>query len=139
VFAHPIARLRHKIDLTVKTTACGLVVLMAALVALGFLCAALFMWLAQSYGAITAALVLAGVFVFVALVAVLVAVLMRRHEPPPPPPPSGMGALFNDPAMLMAAVDVVRTFGRGKTTAAVLVSAFLGGLMLSRSGRKPEA
>jgi tellurite resistance protein TehA-like permease len=138
VFAHPIARLRHKIDLTVKTTVCGLVVLMAVLVALGFLCAALFMWLAQSYGAITAALVLAGVFIFVALVAVLVAVLMRRHEPPPPPPPN-MGALFNDPAMLMAAFDVVRTFGRGKTTAAVLVSAFLGGLLLSRSSRKPEA
>lgn len=138
MFAHPIAQLKHKIDLTVKTTVGGLVVLVAALVALGFLCAALFLWLAQNYSAIIASLVLAGVFVFVALVAVLIVVLMRRREPPPPPPPT-MGTLFNDPAMLMAAFDVVRTFGRGRTTAAVLISAFLGGLLLSRSSRKPES
>ena len=138
MFAHPIARLRHKIDLTVKTTACGLVVLIAVLVTLGFLCAALFLWFAQNYGAITASLVLAGIFAFVALMALLTAVLLRRHEPPPPPPPSGAAGLFNDPMMLAAAIDVVRTFGRGRTTAAVLVSAFLGGLLLSRSTRKPE-
>lgn len=135
MLAQPIARLKHKIDLTVKTTVCGLAVLMAALVAVGFLCAALFLWLAQNYGAITASLVLAGIFAFVALMALLTAVLIRRHQPPPPPP-SATG-LFGDPAMLAAAIDVVRTFGRGRTTAAVLVSAFLGGLLLSRSTRKP--
>jgi len=137
VFAHPIARLKHKIDLTVKTTACGLVVLVAVMAALGFGCAALFLWLAQNYGTITASLVLAGIFAFVALMALLTAVLLRRHAPPPPPP-SGVAGLFNDPMMLAAAVDVVRTLGRGKTTAAVLVSAFLGGLLLSRSSRKRE-
>jgi len=62
---------------------------------------------------------------------------MRRQEPPPPPPQSATG-LFGDPVMLAAAIDVVRAFGRGRTTAAVLVSAFLGGLLLSRSTRKPE-
>jgi hypothetical protein len=138
VLAHPIARLKHKIDLAVKTTVCGLVVLVTAVVALGFLCAALFLWLAQNYGTITAALVLAGIFAFVALMALLTAVLLRRHEPPPPPPPSGAAGLFNDPVMLAAALDIVRTFGRGRTTAAVLVSAFLGGLLLSRSSRNRE-
>jgi hypothetical protein len=138
VLAHPIARLRHKIDLTLKTTACGVVVLVAVLVALGFLCAALFLWLSQNYDAITASLVLAGIFGFVALMALLTAVLLRRREPPPPPPPRGATAFLNDPMMLAAALDVVRTVGRGRTTAAVLISAFLGGLLLSRSSRSRE-
>jgi hypothetical protein len=134
VLTHPIARLKHKIDLTVKTTACGAAAFAAVLVAVGFLCAAAFLWVAQGYGAIAAALVLAGAFALLALVAVLIALLLRRHEPPPPPP----SALWNDPAMLATALDIVRTFGRGRTTAAVLVSAFLGGMLLSHSSRKRE-
>ena len=80
VFDAPIANLKHKIDLALKSTIGGIVALAAALVALGFFCAALFMWLDERYGAIMAALVLGGAFTFVALVAVIVILILRRNS-----------------------------------------------------------
>jgi len=134
VLTHPIARLRHKIDLTVKTTACGAVALGAGLVALGFFCAAAFMRIAQDQGTIVAALALGVAFVVVAFVAVLVAVVLRRRKPPPMP----TAAWWNDPALLATALQVTRVLGRRRMTSAVLVGAFLVGLLLNRSPRARE-
>jgi NADH:ubiquinone oxidoreductase subunit 5 (subunit L)/multisubunit Na+/H+ antiporter MnhA subunit len=136
VLSHPIARLRHKIDLTLKTTACGALALAAVLVALGFFCAAAFVWIAQEHGTIAAALVLGGAFVVLALIAVLVAVVVRRRNPPPPPGP--MNAWWADPALVATALEVARTLGRRRMTSAVLVGAFLVGVLLHRPSRKSE-
>jgi hypothetical protein len=136
VFDAPIANFKHKLDLALKSTVGGTVALAAVLVALGFYCAALFLWLDARYGAITAALVLGGVFTLVALVAVLVVVVLRRAPPPPAPRRS---AWWADPALLAAALDVSRTLGRKRVTTAVLAGAVVLGVLLTRPPHRPDA
>jgi hypothetical protein len=134
VFDGPIANLKHKIDLALKSTVGGIAAMAAALVALGFFCAAGFIWLAQNYGAITASLVLGGVFLLLSLIALLVVILVRRKPPPPPP----KAAWWADPALLAAALDIGRVLGRRRVASAVVVGAFIIGILLNRSPRKPE-
>jgi amino acid transporter len=136
VFDGLIANLKHNIDLAVKTTLCGVLALVACVVALAFLCAAAFMWIAQSHGAIAAALVLAGAFMVLALIAVLVAWILHRRKPPPPP--RRQRAWWADPALLAAALDVSRVLGRRRVGLAVLAGAFVLGILLNRPPRKPD-
>ena len=134
MFDGPIASFKHKIDLALKSTIGGVAAMAAALVAAGFFCAAAFLWLAQNYGAITASLVLGGVFLLLSLIALLVVLLLRR-KPPPPPPKS---AWWADPALLAAALDVSRVLGRRRVVSAAVVGAFIVGILLNRPPRKPE-
>jgi lysylphosphatidylglycerol synthetase-like protein (DUF2156 family) len=136
VFDAPIANLKHKIDLALKSTLGGIVALAAVLIALGFFCAALFMWLEELYGAIMAALVLGGIFIFIALVAVIVILIMRHRATPPPPPRKS--AWWADPVLLATALDITKTFGRKRVTTAVLVGAFVLGVLLNRAPRNDE-
>ncbi len=130
----PIASLKHKLDLALKTTVGGLVAAAAALIAVGFFCAAGFMWLEHRLGAIAAALIVGGIFLFVALVAVLAVVLLRRK---PPPPVARHKAWWSDPALMATALEIGRTLGPRRVASAVLVGAFLIGMMINRPPRKP--
>ncbi len=136
MFEGPIASLKHRIDLALKSTVGGIVALAAAVVAIGFFCAAAFMWLEQRLDPIAAALVIAGVFVLVALVAVLAIVLVQRKPPPPPPPRHR--AWWSDPALLATALDVGRTLGPRRAATAVLIGAFVIGMMINRPPHRPE-
>jgi hypothetical protein len=133
VFEGPIASLRHKIDIAWKSTAGGVVAMVAAVVALGFFCAALFMWLERLYGPIAAALMVGGIFLFIALVAVLAIVLVQRKPPPP-----RQKAWWSDPALLATALDIGRTLGPRRAATAVLIGAFLIGMMINRPPRRPD-
>jgi hypothetical protein len=135
VFDGPIASLKHKIDIALKSTVGGIVALAAAVVALGFFCAAAFMWLEQRLDPIAAALILGGVFLALALAAALTVVLVQRKPPPPPPPHK---AWWSDPALLATALDIGRTLGPRRAATAVLIGAFLIGMMINRPPRKPE-
>ena len=135
MFDGPIASLKHKLDLALKTTAGGLVAASAGLVAFGFFCAAGFMWLEHRLGAITAALIVGGIFLFVALVAVLIVVVLRRK---PPPPVARQKAWWSDPALMATALEIGRTLGPRRVASAVLIGAFLIGMMINRPPRKPD-
>jgi putative superfamily III holin-X len=136
VFEGPIASLKHKIDLALKSTVGGLVAAIAGLVALGFFIAAGCIWLSERYGGIVAALIVGGIFLFIALVAVIVVLIMRRKPPPPPPP--RQKAWWSDPALLATALDIGRTLGPRRAATAVLIGAFLIGMMINRPPRRPE-
>jgi hypothetical protein len=136
VFEGPVANLKHKIDLALKSTVGGIVAFAAAVVALGFFCAALFLWIAGTYGAIVASLVLGGAFLAVALIALLVVLILQRRKPPPPPPRSA--AWWADPVLLTTALDIGRVLGSKRLTSAVVVGALLFGLLLNRSPPKRE-
>jgi len=135
VLEAPIASLKHKIDLALKSTIGGIVACAAATVAMAFFCAAAFLWLDGRYGAIVASLVLGGAFTVLALIAVIVVLIVRRRSPPPAPP--RQGAWWADPALLATVLDVSRTLGRRRVATAALVSAFVLGMML-RPPRKRE-
>ena len=136
MFDAPIASLKHKIDIAVKSTAGGVVALATAVVAIGFFCAAAFMWLEQKLDPIAAALIIGGFFLLLSLIAVLIVILLQRKQPPPPPP--RQKSLWNDPALLATALDIGRTLGPRRTATAVLIGAFLIGMMINRPPRKPE-
>jgi hypothetical protein len=136
VFDAQIGNLKHKIDLALKSTLGGIVALAAALVALGFFCAALFLWLDEHYGAITSALILGGIFAFLALVALIVVLIVRQSAPPPPPPRKA--AWWADPVLLATALDVTKALGRKRITTALLVGAFVLGVFLNRPPRTDE-
>jgi len=136
VFDAPIGNLKHKLDIAVKSTVGGVVAFAAALVALGFFCAAAFLWLEQYYGALTASLVMGAVFTIVALIAVIVILIVRHRRPPPPPPRKT--PLWADPVLLATALDITRVLGRKRLTVAVLVSAFAAGILLQKTSTKRE-
>jgi hypothetical protein len=138
VFDAPIANLKHKLDVALKSTLGGIVAGAAVLVALGFFCAAAYMWFAQRYGSITAALVMGGAFIAIALIAVIVILIVRRAAPPPPPPSPRKAALWADPVLLATALDITRVFGRKRLTVAVLVGAFAVGMLLQKTSRKRD-
>jgi hypothetical protein len=135
VLEGPIASVRHKLDIACKSTIGGMVAVAAAVVALGFFCAALFMWLERLYGPIPAALIVGGVFLLVALVAVLAVVLVQRKPPPPPP---RQKVWWSDPALLATALDIGRTLGPRRAATAVLIGAFLIGMMINRPPHRPD-
>jgi hypothetical protein len=136
VFDAPIANLKHKLDLAVKSTIVGVVAGACVLIALAFFCTALFLWLAERYGAIAAALVLGGAFTILALIAVIVILILRHRRPPPPPPRKA--PVWADPALLAAALDISRTFGRKRLATAVLVGAFAVGMLLQVSRKRED-
>ncbi len=136
MFEGPVASVRHKLDIALKSTLGGMVALAAVAVALGFFCAALFMWLERLYGPIPAACIVGGIFLLVALIAVL-AIVMVQHKAPPPPPPR-QKAWWSDPAMLATALDIGRTLGPRRAATAVLVGAFLIGMMINRPPHRPD-
>lgn len=135
MFEGPIASLKHKIDIALKSTIGGVVAGAAAVVALGFFCAAFFMWLERRFDPISAALILGGVFLALALIAVVAIMLVRRKPPPPPPRQKSMWA---DPALLATALDIGRTLGPRRAATAVLIGAFLIGMMINRPPRAPK-
>jgi hypothetical protein len=57
-----------------------LIALVALALALGFFCAAAFVWLASRYDAVTAGLMLGGVFLLVAIVAAIAGWLAQRRN-----------------------------------------------------------
>jgi hypothetical protein len=136
VFDAPIANLKHKVDLALKTTVGGIVAGAAVLVALGFFAAAAYMWLARRYDSISAALVMGGAFICIALIAVIVILILRGRKPPPPPPRKA--PLWADPVLLATVLDITRTLGRKRMTVAVLVGAFAVGLLLQKTSRKGD-
>jgi len=136
VFEGPVASVKHKIDIALKSAVGGIIALVAALVAIGFFCAAAFMWLEQRLDPIAAALIVGGFFLLLALVAVLVVIMVQRKPPPPPPP--RQKAWWSDPALLATALDIGRTLGPRRAATAVLVGAFLIGMMINRPPHKPE-
>jgi hypothetical protein len=135
VLEAPIASLKHKLDLALKSTVGGIAALVTAVVAIGFFCAAAFMWLEQRLDPIAAALIIGGFFLLLALIAVLCVVVVQRKPPPPPPPRHK--AWWSDPALLATALDIGRTLGPRRTATAVLVGAFLIGMMINRPPHKP--
>jgi len=135
VLEGPIASLRHKIDIALKSAVGSIVALITALVAIGFFCAAAFMWLEQRLDPIAAALIIGGFFLLLSLIAVLIVVLVQRKPPPPPPRHK---SLWSDPALLATALDIGRTLGPRRAATAVLIGAFLIGMMINRPPRKPE-
>jgi heme/copper-type cytochrome/quinol oxidase subunit 2 len=132
--------LRERLDAAVKTSAWSVVAAAAALTMLGFLCAALFLYLQDSRGPIIACLILAGVFLLVVLIAIAVIVLLRQRQARQARARAQANQAaahwLRDPVVITTALQVARTLGFRRAAPVLLLGAFMMGLMLSRTAAK---
>ena len=129
--------LKERLDAAVKTSAWSAVAVAAALTMLGFLCAALFLYLQNWRGPIVACLILAGAFLLVALIAIAAIALLRQRQArlarARAQANQAAGQWLRDPVVLTTALQVARTLGLRRAAPLLLVGAFVVGLVLSRT------
>jgi hypothetical protein len=132
--------LKERLDAAVKTSAWSAVAVAAALTMLGFLCAALFLYLQSSRGPIVACLVLAGAFLLVVLIAIAAIALVRQRQArlarARAQANQAAAHWLRDPVVVTTALQVARTLGFRRAAPVLLLGAFMMGLVLSRTTAK---
>jgi len=135
--------LKDRFDGAVKTVAFAAAAGAAGVAALFFFLVALFLWAQQQYGTITATLVLAIVFLVVALAALTVVWILRqraaeRERQRAQRARKSAPQWWADPLVMTTVLDVVKTVGN-KRLVAVLIGACIVGSVLTRSGPQKPA
>ena len=132
--------LKERLDAAVKTSAWSAVAGAAALTMLGFLCAALFLYLQNWRGPIVACLILAGAFLLVVLIAIVAIALLRQRQArlarARAQANQAAGQWLRDPVVVTTALQLARTLGLRRAAPLLLVGAFVVGLVLSRTAAK---
>ena len=132
-----IRDLKQRISATIQSVVWTALAGVLALIMAGFLCAALFVWIERPLGTLTACLVLAGLFLLLAIVSVLVASGVRRAEARRAELRAhGMAALWRDPAVISAGLKLGRQLGLKRAAPVAMLGAFVIGLLLSRASRR---
>jgi O-antigen/teichoic acid export membrane protein len=80
LFHHLALRAKSRTGFGPGIVVCFLIALLSLVIAVGFLCAAAFVWLASRYDAVMAGLILAGVFLLIAILSVAAAHFTRRRN-----------------------------------------------------------
>ncbi len=111
--------MREEINAIVKTTIYGMIAASAGVVAFLFAVIAAFLWVQQHYDTIVACGVVGGMFLLVALVALISLAVTRsraakRKAREEAEAANATPSWLADPAMLLAAFQVARTIGFGK-------------------------
>ena len=134
--------LKEKFDDAVKTVACAAAAAAAGATSLFFFLVALFLWTQQQYGTITAALVLAIVFLVVALAALTIVWIVRQRSAERAQrvrrSNSRNTAWWADPVIITTALEVFKTVG-SKRLITVLIGAFVVGALLTRPAGEGKA
>jgi hypothetical protein len=124
-----MSHLKARIDVALKSTACGVVAAMAALIALVFFCTAAFIALEARFGVIDACLTFGGAFVLVAAVAGTILLALKRRVARA----RANLARALDPQALVAGAEIYRLLGGRRAASVGLVGAFIIGILLSRN------
>src|SRR6266487_3128333 len=130
--------LKERLDAAMKTGAWSTVAGVAALVMLGFLCAALFLYLQNWRGSIVACLILAGAFLLVVPIAAIALVRRRQAQLARARAQANQaaGQWLRDPVVVTTALQVARALGLRRAAPVLLLGAFVVGLVLSRTAAK---
>ena len=136
--------MKEELNRIVSTLICGAIAAAAGTVAFLFAVVAAFLWTQQHYDGIVASIVVGGMFLLVAVIALIwLSVARRRAERRKTREEAEAAAAapswLSDPAMLLAAFQVARTIGFGKIIPLTLagVAAFgAAGLMSNRAEGK---
>ena len=132
--------LKDRLEAAVKTSVWAAVAAAAAAVVLGFLCAALFLYLQDWRGPIIACLILAGAFLVIILIAVTAIGIVRQRQArlarARAQASQTAGQWLRDPVVVTTALQVARTLGLRRAAPVLLLGAFLVGLVLSRSATR---
>jgi hypothetical protein len=144
VFSGLIDDFKLRLDLTLRAMIAGAIVAFAGVAAFACLLGALFVWTLQTYGAIHAWAVLGSVFLLIALLALIPLLtsgrrrraLMREAEAralkAEAEKKNAQGSWWQDPAMLVTGLQIVRMIGIKKMLPVLAVGAVIAGVAMSR-------
>lgn len=140
--------MKEQIDTAIKTLIYGVIAASAGVVAFLFAVIAAFLWMQQRYDTIIASGVVGGMFLLVAVIALISLSVSRRRaakrlareeaEAAKAPPPSWLA----DPAILLTAFQIARSIGFGKIIPLMIagLAAFgAAGALGKSSGAKRQA
>ena len=141
MFANLLAPLRAKLNLAVTSVACYAAAGIAGAIAFAFGIAALFSWLAAQLGTIPACLIIAGAFIVVAIVPLIVLAVARKREEKRVMLEAAKArrTQWVSPATLTLGLQAARMLGRNRGIAVAGVGALLAGWLISQmAGEESE-
>ena len=116
------------------------VVALALAIAAGFLCAAAFVFVLETYGPVVACLVLAGIFFLIALIAgVTYTVRKRQMQERARRQRARTAQLLADPVVLTTGLQIVRAIGLKRLIPLLALGAVALGFLATRSTAQDEA
>jgi len=129
-----LAPLRAKLNLALMSAICYAVAGIAGAIALAFGIAALFTWLDDQYGTIAACLIVAAVFVVLAVIPVIVLAMARKAEERRVMLAAAKArqTQWINPATLSLGLQAARMLGRNRGIAAAAVGSVLVGWLISQ-------
>jgi hypothetical protein len=136
---------KERIDAAVRAIVYGSIAAAAGIAAFLFLAIAAFFWTQQHFDTIAACGAVGGLFLLVALIALLALAISRRRAAKERRESSAnaVPAWLADPAILITAAQIVRSIGVGRLIPIVLAgaaafgAASLAGNRSASNGRKP--
>jgi cobalamin synthase len=134
MFANLLAPLRAKVNLALVGAACYAVAGIAGSIALAFGVAALFSWLASQYGTIAACLIVAAIFVVLAIIPMVVLAFARKAEERRVMLAAAKArqTQWINPATLSLGLQAARMLGRNRGIAMAAVGSVLAGWLISQ-------
>lgn len=137
-----ITEVKAKIDATLQSVVLGAVAASAAVTAFFFLCVAIFIWTEQNYGTITAALVIAVLFIVIAAAALTILAVRRRRaveravERARQRPKPGTTNWWLDPAVVASGLQIGKALGPKRVVSLAVLGALAAGVLLTYSSTK---
>jgi tetrahydromethanopterin S-methyltransferase subunit D len=134
MFESLLAPWRAKFRLAISATVCYAVAGVAGAIAFAFALAALFSWLAQLFGGIIASLIIAGVFLVIAIIPILIYGAKQRAEEKrvAEAVAKARATQWISPATLSLGLQAARIVGRNRGLAAAGVGALVVGWLISQ-------
>ena len=141
MFATLLAPVRAKLNLALTSVVCYAAAGIAGAIALAFGIAALFSWLADQYGTIAACLIIAGGFVVLAIIPIVVLAMARKREERRImlAAAKARSTQWINPATLSLGLEAARMLGRNRGIAAAAVGSLLVGWLISQMMPGDEA
>lgn len=151
MFSGLIDDFKLRLDLTLRAMIAGAIVASAGVAAFACLLAALFVWTLQTYGAIHAWAALGSAFLLIALLGLIPLLssgrrrraLLREAEAravkAEAEKKNTQASWWQDPAMLVTGLQIVRMIGIKKLLPVLAVGAVIAGVALSRQGSEDAA
>lgn len=139
MFGSLIDDLKAKVDGMLKLAVTGAIAASAAVVAFMCFTVALFLWMQQTYGTLEAWLAIGACFAALAALGVIFMLVLRRRElankakavSARAEEPSMVARLLQEPAVLLAGLQMMRLVGRRGILPIVLLGAVAGGIMMN--------
>ncbi|MDI4232634.1 phage holin family protein [Bradyrhizobium sp. Arg237L] len=130
-----VSDVREQAGNAMRLTSLAVVIAATALIALGFLCAAFFVWVHQTNGPIWACLACAALFVVVAVIAAALYVARKRQMRlrAEEMARAARQSLLTNPAVLATGLQLVRAIGVKRLVPILAIGGLALGLMASRS------